>query len=173
MRIYHIAKRTDWDAARQAGSYTVSTLGRTLAEEGFIHASKREQVNSVFANFYRGVREPLVLLTIDPDRLESPWREDLVGDQSFPHIYGPLNPSAVTAAVPLNRRGGTESFTSLFVKEMATRMFLALAVMVCAGVGAQVWSGRPLTGAVLGAGLGVALILVGRSVRARGLLRGR
>jgi uncharacterized protein (DUF952 family) len=162
VRIYHIAKRADWEEARRTGSYTVSTLGRTLADEGFIHASTREQVGPVFTSFYRGVREQLVLLTIDPERLDSPWREDLVGDQTYPHIYGPLNPSAVTAAVPLTRRGGTESFTTLFVKEMAMRMFLALGVMVCAGVGAQLWPGRPLAGALLGALLAIAVLLLGR-----------
>jgi uncharacterized protein (DUF952 family) len=173
VRIYHIARRADWDEARRTGTYTVSTLGRTLAEEGFIHASTRDQVGPVFTAFYRGVREPLVLLTIDPERLESPWREDLVGDETYPHIYGPLNPSAVTAAVPLNRRGGTESFTTLFVKEMAMRMFLALGVMVCAGVGAKVWSDRPLIGALIGAVLAGAVLLAGWIASRRGLGRGR
>jgi uncharacterized protein (DUF952 family) len=45
-----------------------------------------------------------VLLTIDTDKLKVPWREDRVGDDTFPHIYGPLSPGAVVAVEPLDRR---------------------------------------------------------------------
>ena len=38
-RIYHIAVRADWERALADGAYTRSTVDRTLAEEGFIHAS--------------------------------------------------------------------------------------------------------------------------------------
>ena len=41
--------RRDWEAARQAGDYRVSTSGVTLEEEGFLHAS--------FAHQWQGVRE--------------------------------------------------------------------------------------------------------------------
>ncbi|MFZ2504296.1 MAG: DUF952 domain-containing protein, partial [Nocardioides sp.] len=78
MRIYHIASRADWERALRTGAYDVSTAGRTLAEEGFIHAARRDQVAGVHRAFYRGAREPLVLLTIDTDRLDVPWREDPV-----------------------------------------------------------------------------------------------
>ena len=105
MRIFHIATAADWRAAQQSGSYTTSTLGRTLAEEGFIHASRREQVRPVWQAFYRDVEEPLVLLTIDTDKLEVPWREDQVGDDTFPHIYGPLGPDAVVDVQPVEAPG--------------------------------------------------------------------
>ena len=98
--IHHIALQSDWDQARLTGAYTTSTLGRTLEDEGFIHASRLEQVKQVSDAFYSTVRDPLVLLDIDTDRLSSPWREDQVGDDTFPHIYGPLNPDAVVAERP-------------------------------------------------------------------------
>jgi len=97
MRIFHIATLADWDAARASGAYTTSTLGRTLDEEGFLHASRAEHVEGVRAAFYADVDEPLVLLTIDTDLLTSSWQEDPVGDDTFPHIYGPLNPDAVVS----------------------------------------------------------------------------
>ena len=43
MRIFHIATAADW-APHSARHYTTSTRGRTLEQEGFIHASRREQV---------------------------------------------------------------------------------------------------------------------------------
>ena len=47
------------------------------------------------SRYYADVEEPLLLLTIDTDLLFAPWREDPVGDDTYPHIYGPLNPDAV------------------------------------------------------------------------------
>lgn len=99
--ILHLALTADWDAARTAGEYRVSTLGRTLEQEGFIHAcADHTQLNGVFERFYRDVTAPLLLLTIDPAgldvRLEIP--EDSA--EAFPHIYGPLPITAVVSATP-------------------------------------------------------------------------
>ena len=51
--IYHIAEAADWEQAQRDGQYTMSTRGRTLAEEGFIHASTASQVALVANAFYR------------------------------------------------------------------------------------------------------------------------
>ena len=42
--LFHIALPEDWVAAQVAGAYTVSTRGRTLADEGYIHCSFADQV---------------------------------------------------------------------------------------------------------------------------------
>jgi uncharacterized protein (DUF952 family) len=79
----------------------MSTLDRTLAQEGFIHASSAPQVARVANAFYRG--EPdLLLLVIDPDRVDADVRYEPVPGQDleYPHIYGPLNPSAVVQTRP-------------------------------------------------------------------------
>lgn len=169
MHLFHIATLADWEAAQASGAYTTSTLGRTLDEEGFIHASRREQVQPTFARFYRGVREPLVLLTIDTDRLDVPWREDPVGDDTFPHLYGALRPAAVVRTQRLDRRGGTGSLTAMFVEEMARRMGVVLLAMVVSGAGAvagqrtgTAWG--PFVGAVAGFAVGA---LAARSVLRR------
>jgi uncharacterized protein (DUF952 family) len=103
MRIFHIATVTDWEAAQLAGSYTTSTYGVTLAEEGFIHASRQDQWPGVRERFYAEVTEPLVLLEIEVDRLTAPVVEESPPgiDETFPHIYGPLNPDAVVDVTPL------------------------------------------------------------------------
>ncbi len=158
MRIYHIARSADWAEARASGSYTTSTLGRSLAEEGFIHASRREQVPDTFAAYYRSVREPLALLTIDTDKLSSPWREDAVGDQTFPHIYGPLNTSAVISVEPLDRRGRPEPFTKAFLSEMLLRIGLALVAMTLSVIGSTIGHQvSPELGGLTGALLGLAV----------------
>ena len=94
-----MATAPDWQRALDRGSYTTSTLGRPLAEEGFIHASRSDQWEGVLARFYADVAEPLVLLEVETDRLTSPWRtEQLHGaDQPYPHVYGPLDLDAVVS----------------------------------------------------------------------------
>ena len=98
--IYHIATAADWARALRDGRYTTSTRGRTLAEEGFIHASTAGQVAAVANAFYRGVFD-LVVLVIDPDRVVPSIRYELVAGSSYPHIYGPLNTDAVVGTRPL------------------------------------------------------------------------
>lgn len=103
--IFHIATVADWHRAQVSGAYTTSTRGRSLADEGFLHASRQDQVAGVFDRFYRDADEPLVLLSIDPELLTVPWREDPVGDDTFPHVYGPLSPEAVVDVRPLDVDG--------------------------------------------------------------------
>ncbi|HEY5882013.1 MAG TPA: DUF952 domain-containing protein [Nakamurella sp.] len=103
--IFHCSLRSDWHAAQAAGEYTISSRGVTLEHEGFIHACYAHQVDGVLRRFYAGVTEPMVLLVIDQDRLGVPVvAESPPGvDELFPHIYGPLDPAAVTRIAPLVR----------------------------------------------------------------------
>jgi uncharacterized protein (DUF952 family) len=100
--IYHIATCADWERALADGEYTRSSLDKTLAEEGFIHASQATQVARTANKFYRGVPGDLVLLVIDQGLLRAEVRyEDVPGAElPFPHIYGPLNTGAVLEARP-------------------------------------------------------------------------
>jgi uncharacterized protein (DUF952 family) len=100
--IYHIATCADWERALVDGEYTRSTVDKTLAEEGFIHASQASQVARTANKFYRGVPGELVLLVIDEKLLRAEVRyEDVQGAElPFPHIYGPLNADAVLEARP-------------------------------------------------------------------------
>ena len=130
-RIFHIATAADWRKALETGTYTTSTVGRSLDEEGFIHASRRDQVQGVFDRYYRDAGEHLVLLTIDPARLtDAEVRVEPVGDDTYPHVYGPIDRRAVVDVAPLDRRGRSESLMSLWMKGMAVRMGLALVAML-------------------------------------------
>ena len=101
--LFHIAERSRWEGALEVGSYTASTLGRELADEGFIHLSTAEQVAGVAARFYRGVPD-LLLLHIDEARLTSPLvHEQLHGaPEPFPHLYGALDVDAVVHVEPFS-----------------------------------------------------------------------
>ena len=163
MRIYHIATAADWSRARASGEYTTSTLGRSLVDEGFIHAARREQVGRVFRSFYADVTEPLVLLTIETDRLGVPWREEPVGKESYPHVYGPIPRRAVVAVEPLDRRGGTRTMGQLFLQELMRRALLGTVALLPVALGAVL--GDALAGPVLGlvlagVGLGLGVLLL-------------
>lgn len=110
--IYHVATRSDWERARRDGEYAMSTIGRTLAAEGYIHAAQASQVNGVLDRYYKGVTEELVVLVIDTRRVRAEIRYEQVPGAGlpFPHIYGPLNADAVSAARPL-RAGPDGEFT--------------------------------------------------------------
>jgi uncharacterized protein (DUF952 family) len=98
--LLHLTERPLWDAARVAGAYTGSTRGKSLDDVGFIHCSYAPQLRGVAEALYGTDPEPgrLVVLVIDPDRLDVPVRDEegVPGGELFPHIYGPLPVSAVT-----------------------------------------------------------------------------
>ncbi|WP_326640100.1 DUF952 domain-containing protein [Streptosporangium sp. NBC_01755] len=101
MTILHLALASDWDAARRTGEYRVSTIGRTLDEEGFIHAcASHEQLRGVVERFYSDVTAPLVLLSVDPRGLDVRMEVPADSSEAFPHIYGPLPVTAVTSVLP-------------------------------------------------------------------------
>ncbi len=89
--IFHIAERSQWQAAQSEDLYQHASL----ATEGFIHCSTLKQVVWVADKFFRGQSE-LALLKIDPERLWAELRFDPVdGLGLFPHLYGSLNLDAV------------------------------------------------------------------------------
>jgi uncharacterized protein (DUF952 family) len=104
MTIYHLAEQGHWEQAVRDGVYTRSTRGRSLAEEGFVHASSAQQWPVVRRSFYADVTEPLMLLEIDESRVGSPVVHE-VGDpatgETFPHVYGPVPVDAVVRTTVL------------------------------------------------------------------------
>lgn len=109
MMLYHIADRRRWDDACASGAYTQSTIGLELDDVGFIHLCTETQVAGVLDRFYRGVNN-LVLLDVDDERVTAPIVfEAVVGtDELFPHLYGPLDPAAVTRVTPIEATPSVE-----------------------------------------------------------------
>ncbi|GAA2065703.1 DUF952 domain-containing protein [Streptomyces albiaxialis] len=98
--LLHLTERALWEEAREAGTYEMSTKGRTLDEVGFIHSSLRHQLPRVARVLYGDEPDPsrLVVLVIDSNRLTVPVRYEppVPGSEDlYPHIYGPLPVGAV------------------------------------------------------------------------------
>jgi len=95
--IYHLIPRADWES-RPPGPYRAASLDT----EGFIHCSRREQVERIANLFYSAVPE-LLVLEVDAGILGTSWRDEDVQGESFPHVYGPIPEAAVLAVLPLSR----------------------------------------------------------------------
>ena len=90
--IYHVVSNENWQKAQLQGFYEAASL----AAEGFIHCSKEEQVKGVLERYYAG-QTGLLLLHIDETKLTAALKYELAPsvNEAFPHIFGPLNLSAV------------------------------------------------------------------------------
>ncbi|MGW3290747.1 DUF952 domain-containing protein [Streptomyces sp. NPDC001002] len=99
--ILHLTERALWDAARSTGTYEISTRGRTLQEEGFVHCSTRAQLPRTAAAFFADL-DDLVVLVVDPDLLDVPVKYEAAtpGGEEFPHVYGPIPVAAVVDVEP-------------------------------------------------------------------------
>lgn len=103
--ILHMALPEDWAAAQQEGEYRVSTRGRSLDEEGFIHGSRPDQLVGVANRFYADVDE-LILLHIDPTGLDVRVEPAVHGGtELFPHVYGSIPIAAVGITTVWSRTG--------------------------------------------------------------------
>ena len=104
--VLHLAEVAHWQEALRTGEYRWSTLGRTLDQEGFIHCSTPEQVPGVLARYYAGYAGDLVLLTLEPARLASALRWDVVDTatgERFPHVYGTIDRAAILDVLSMQR----------------------------------------------------------------------
>jgi uncharacterized protein (DUF952 family) len=96
---HHLTPRDWWETADWDGP-----LGApSLADEGFIHCTDGADAMVATANrHYAADPRAFVVLTIDLDRLSSPWRVD-DPDRIYPHIFGPIDRAAIVSAVPAPR----------------------------------------------------------------------
>lgn len=110
--LLHLCADHEWRRSSAAGEHRPVSL----AEVGFIHLSSPEQVHLPANRLYAG-RTDLVLLRIDPDRLDDPvrWEPGVPSDPEsmlFPHLYGPL-PTAAVTSVTRYRPAADGSFAEL------------------------------------------------------------
>jgi uncharacterized protein (DUF952 family) len=104
VEILHVTRRSDWDAARVAGSYRWSTKGQTYEDVGFIHTSTRGQLPAVAAFVFAGESDELCVLCLDTATITAAGIEVRYEDggdgELYPHVYGPIDPAWVLDVVP-------------------------------------------------------------------------
>lgn len=102
--IYHICRREDWDAGVNGGLYRAPEPDRA---DGFLHFSTAGQIVESAAR-HRAGQSGLVLIEVDCAKLGNELRwETSRGGALFPHLYGPILLTAVTAVhdLPLGPDG--------------------------------------------------------------------
>ena len=102
-RFYHVLEPKEWRQACQQGLYKPVSL----ENEKFIHFSHLNQVERVANLFYQNL-EQMLLLEVDPQLSSAQWlEEDSEGTgELFPHLYGPLEVSAVKRVHTLLKNKG-------------------------------------------------------------------
>ena len=96
---FHMVPAEVWAATDPNGPYEASSL----VTEGFVHCTDGEAELLATANrHYAADARAFLALTVDLDTTGSPWRiDDPAG--IYPHIYGPIERSAILGQVPLLR----------------------------------------------------------------------
>jgi uncharacterized protein (DUF952 family) len=109
--ILHLVSQSEWEAALPLKDY----LPSAFAADGFIHCTFGEDELLAVANrFYRQVPGEFLVLEIDESKVTAPikWEPPIHPDGTptdgidqvlYPHIYGPLNRSAITGIKKLVR----------------------------------------------------------------------
>ena len=96
--VYKIALRALWEAAEATGVFAGASVD---FEDGFIHLSSAAQVKETARLYFAG-QSDLLLIGVETAALGEAlkWEPSRGGDL-FPHLYAPLEFSAVDFVVPL------------------------------------------------------------------------
>jgi uncharacterized protein (DUF952 family) len=99
LRTYHLVPAERWASADPERPYQAASLD----SEGFIHCT--DGASELLATANRHLADdprPYVVLTLELERVGSPWRYDDPGSP-YPHVYGPIDRSAVVAVSAIER----------------------------------------------------------------------
>lgn len=112
--IYHLVPESELRAGIVAGDYAP----RGLEVQGFIHcASGTETTLAVAGDYFGALREPLLVLEIDTQRLTRELRFEAAAPiegggtahlqtaLEFPHVYGPIDLAAIRGVAALGSGG--------------------------------------------------------------------
>lgn len=103
MKIYHHITQLAWQEAQKKGIYTPPSF----KDEGFIHASTKEQVIPTANRKLKGISD-LIVLVINTNMVKPKIvYEKASNGQMYPHIYGPLNLNSIieTKKMKINKEG--------------------------------------------------------------------
>ena len=120
--IYHIVTEGEFQACLVGDVYEPASL----RDVGFVHCSSEAAVIAVANDYFGGAEERLLLLRIDPTKLTSQTRyEDAVpvdgiraaavpDSTLFPHVYGPIEISAIDGVGVLEREASGYTWPEVF-----------------------------------------------------------
>lgn len=101
--LFTLIKKEDWKAYSASGIFEPDSL----EEKGFIHCFTGDQVQDSANNLYPDEDE-LLLVVIDPLRLQVPIKHEKEGEQTYPNVYGSFSIDAVIDRIIIRKgkKGG-------------------------------------------------------------------
>ncbi|MEJ8547957.1 DUF952 domain-containing protein [Brevibacillus borstelensis] len=102
--IYCLVPKSYWETWSGKETY----LPRDYEQEGFIHATKGEELlRKVADRVYSDFADELYVLVIEEQKIVSPVKYEQAKDGLlYPHIYGPLNKDAILEIREMKRTNG-------------------------------------------------------------------
>ena len=103
MQVFKIVDTDEWKAAQDGAVYSGSAADKA---DGFIHLSTSAQLATTLTKHFAKA-DNLTLVSIDSNSLADAlkWEPSSNGD-SYPHLYGNLQISAVSWSTPIPKRPG-------------------------------------------------------------------
>lgn len=105
--LYKIMSKQEWETAQAQGIYEGSEVDR---KDGFIHLSAAHQVRTTAQKHFSGRADLLLVSVLEKNLGKNLKWEASRGGDLFPHIYGPLQPDAISEVVPLPLMNGAHQF---------------------------------------------------------------
>jgi uncharacterized protein (DUF952 family) len=100
--LIHVTSSEAWENQRSSGRY----FPPGFDAEGFIHCCHRSQLERVLGDHF-ATQDEVLLLVLDSSVITADVRyERAANGDDYPHIYGPIEPSAVTQVIPASRVNG-------------------------------------------------------------------
>jgi uncharacterized protein (DUF952 family) len=121
--IYHIVKEKDFLSQNRDNNYLPSDFD----QYGFIHCSSGESVIPVANDYYRNAGDIVLLLRIDQSKLRSQTKyepavplndagtQHVNSSPVFPHVYGPIENSAIESIGILTEEKGSYVWPNKFL----------------------------------------------------------
>jgi uncharacterized protein (DUF952 family) len=97
--VLHVCAAHEWQKCAGLSHYEPASY----VTEKFIHCCLDYQLAGVLERYFRGQMD-LYLLTIDETKLEPELLyERSIGEEKFPHVYGPINMTAIVKVEKLSQ----------------------------------------------------------------------
>ena len=100
--LIHVTTEEAWQGAADSGSY----FPPGFDAEGFIHCCHRSQLERVLDDHF-AARDDVLLLVLERSLIAADVRYERASNgDDYPHIYGPIEPAAVTQSLSATRVNG-------------------------------------------------------------------
>lgn len=96
--LFTLISKTDWKLYSQSGSFEPEDL----IKKGFIRCYQGNQVEAAANSEFEGIDE-LLLIVIDPLRLQVPIKKESENGTVYPNLYGAFSIDAVIDRIPIKR----------------------------------------------------------------------